>query len=192
MNARLDTAALVRLLWCVAACEILVGYATIWQPSQVELSAIRTHAHDLYEQANMNEEKVRRAAQLKRAEERVRADLAHLGGQATSGSVTASALHLFDREAKTFRVDIRTILPELKSVSSPDDRGRLRGDPVTLGARGHFRDLVALLADLPRHDVLLEISDVELTAIDRGGAAPKPLLDATIRGKLYRVAERYQ
>jgi Tfp pilus assembly protein PilO len=185
MLSKFDVTAQVRGIWLLVALALIAGYALVWQPGQASVSSIQAHAHDLYEQANANESKVRRAAQLQVIEQRVNADLAQLAGQSVAARVTALALQLLNEEAQRFHVDVRTIAPETRASPPPTDR--LVGQSVTVGIRGRFRDIVELIADLPHNNVLIDVRDVELAAVDTMHQSEKPVLEATVRATLYRL-----
>lgn len=189
MTRTFDERAGVRIIWLVTALALVAGYACVWQPSQRDLTSIRARAHDLYERANSNEEVVRRSSRLKTIEARVRADLVALGGRASAARVTASALQVLDFESKAYRVDVRALTPDA-SAAKAEAAGpeRLVGQPMTIELRGRFRDVIALLADVPRHGVLFEIRTAELAADGRDREAAQPPLRATIQTTLYRIA----
>src|SRR5512146_2697519 len=178
----------VRIVWLLTVVAVFVGYALVWQPKQQMLSAIDLHAHDLYEQANANENNVRQARKLRAIRARVESDLALLSGQSTSGRVTALALRLFDDEAKHHHVEVRTIVPDAVIDPQSQHAQSLLAAPVTVGLRGEFRDVVDLLEDLPRHNVLIGVRDVELSALDRASQVAKPALDAIIHTTIYRLS----
>lgn len=189
MIRKLDERAGTRIVWLASGLALLAGYACVWQPSQRELAAIRGRAHDLYERANANEEIVRRSATLKTIEARVNADLAILGGRASASRVTASALQVLDFESKAYRVEVRALAPDASPGKTESGQAaRLAGQPMTIELRGRFRDLLALMSDLPRHGVLFDVRTAELSAVGRDREPPGPLLRSTIQTTLYRVA----
>jgi hypothetical protein len=100
---------------------------------------------------------------------------------------------LAHNEAKTLGVEIREIAPSTSANpalaagarTSAKKAEPLEGNDVAIGLRGPFRNIVSLLADLPRHDVLLEIHDVELTSVNSTNKIP--VLNATVHSTIYRL-----
>jgi hypothetical protein len=62
----------------------------------------------------------------------------------------------------------------------------LTGTDVTLTLRGPFRSIAGFLADVPRHDVLIDVRDVALQAT--GTIARAPILLATVHATVYRLS----
>lgn len=190
MTALPNSAAWRRVTWCLAAFIIFgIGVGFVWWPASQRISQLRGHARELYDQANDIEAATRRSAQLHDAQVRVRADLRSLGGIRSSGSVTAALLRLFHDEAKRTGVEILRIEPSSKLERHDDTSFKpqnLIGYDIEIGARGPFRNVIALVADLPRHDVLIDVHDVQLRA--SGAPRHEPLLDVTLYSSIYRVA----
>ena len=179
----LDNAALVRLTWLGTAFVVLgLGLGAVWWPSSQTIEQVRGHAREMYEEANNNDALVRRASELRAAQSRVRADLELLGGVGSAGVVTAAALRLLGYEAQQRGVEIRSILPSSTSATSS---GPFVGTDVAIGVRGPFRNIVSLIADLPRHDVLIEVHDAELVSSDQ--SQKLPALDVTLHTTFYRL-----
>ncbi len=180
--SRLDNPALARLTWiCSAFVFFGCGVGLVWWPSAQAIGEVQTHARARYEEANNNDALVRRAADLRAAQARVRADLDALGGIRSSGEVTAAALKLLGDEARQRRVEIRSIVPSA-TAQTP---GVLVGSDVAIGVRGPYRSVLGLIADLPRHNVLIDVHDAELISIDP--ALKSPTLDVTVHATFYRL-----
>jgi hypothetical protein len=178
----IDSIALARLTWACTAFVILgLGVGVVWWPSSQAISQVRRHAGEMYEEANHNDAIVRLAADLRAAQARVRADVNALGGTRSPGQVTAAALRLLEDEAKQRGVEIRSIVPS----AAPITAGALVGTDVAIGARGPFRNIISFLADLPRHNVLMELRDAELISSDPTQKLPS--LDATVHATIYRL-----
>jgi len=152
---------------------------------------VRAHALDMYELANHNEASVRQASALRAARARVAADVERLCGQASDGAATASLLRLLSDESKRFNVELRSLAPETIEAPAPSSRrtDTLRSFAVTLNVRGRFRNIVAMLADVPRHEVLVGVRDVTLQTAQRPQSGVVSL-DATVRATVYRVGKR--
>jgi hypothetical protein len=178
-----------RVAWWLAGCVLFgVGVGGVWWPASQRIAEIRAHSRDMYDEANRNQAEVRQADDLRRVQVRVAADVARLSGQSSVGAAMASALRLLGDESKRFNVELRSIAPEETSGTTDGAKANdaLLGTDVTLGLRGSFRNMVVMLADLPRHDVLLAVHDVALQGTDKIHAGV-PTLTATVHATLYRV-----
>ena len=187
---RLDNAAIARILWlCTAFIVFGVGFGLIWWPASQSINQVRSHAKDLYEEANQNDAVVRRATDLHAAQKRIHEDLVALGGPRSAGAVTAATLRLFNDEAKRLNVDVRSLAPAT-ATSKPAVASlrTLNGNDITIGVRGPFRNVVNLIADLPRHDVLVEIHSAQITSSDT--TQKTPTLDVTLDATIYQVNQR--
>jgi Tfp pilus assembly protein PilO len=166
-----------------------LGLGVVWWPSSQTIGAIKAQAKTLYDEANQNEAEIRRATQLRAIAKRVSDDVRKLSGQGSSSALTAATLALIDRESRAHGIDVRSIAPAVSEASpgttkpQPADNA-LVGTPIEIDVRGHFRDLLAFISDLPRDDVLVDVSDVSL--VDNGSRSAKPVLGATIHATVYR------
>jgi Tfp pilus assembly protein PilO len=172
-----------RVVWLMAALVLAAGYALVYEPSERNAAAQSRYAEQLYREARANEAELQRAAEIREAQVRVRADLDRIAGSASTSAVTVLALHLLNEESRRFRIDVRTIEPEHVAVKA---NGRLERTPVVLGLRGYFRNIVALLSDLSRHDVLIGVDGIDLAA-GEGAPGASPLLDGTVHLSIYRL-----
>lgn len=176
-----------RILWGVVVLVSALGYEVTIAPLQRAIVQTQQYASQLYHRANANEAVARRAPALEAARRRIAGDVARLEGVTQAGE-TASMLLLFAREAARYHVAIRAIATDDMSSAdaSPKSAARsaLEAQPLTLTLRGTFRDIVPLLADLPNHDVLLEIRDAQLHVVPSTRSAI--VLDATVAAALYR------
>lgn len=197
MNAFLkDQAATLRVSWLLVFAVATAGLFTIVLPGCSAKTATQTQANAIYQEAVANEKTVEEATRLQAAQARVESDLRKLGGQQNEGQVVATALRLFNDEGKRYHVEVRTIVPAASTVAAPSAASPsssapaldpLIAAPVTLGLRGHFRDVVALLVDLPKHDVLIDLHDVQMTARDSDRLSNQPSLDVTVQATIYRI-----
>lgn len=184
---RPDKIAFVRLIWVSVAFVIFgIGVGLVWWPQSQGIDQVRQHAKELYEEANQNDAIIRRASDLHAAQRRIHDDLQLLGGEHTQGAVTASVLRLMNEEGKRLNVDIRSIGPAPTSTQSSDRRTSMDATDVTIDARGPFKNVMNLIADLPRHDVLIEIHDTQITSSDT--TKKTPVLDVTIDATIYRLS----
>jgi len=109
-----DGTSATRVLWLVAVFVALAGYAVVILPRERAITDVEQHARTLYDEANANETKVRRSAELIRVKERVEADLRQLVALRSPAAITARAVRLFDDEGKRFAVDVRSVTPETR------------------------------------------------------------------------------
>ncbi|HTX57048.1 MAG TPA: type 4a pilus biogenesis protein PilO [Candidatus Acidoferrales bacterium] len=172
----------VRIVWMLAASIFFgVGVGIVWWPTSQTIASYKTQAKSLYDDANQDETEIAHASELRSAARRVEDDVKLLSAQSSAGAVTAATLRLLNGEAHAYGVDVRSIVPAPQASASP---GALAGTVVELDVRGRFRNLLAFISDLPRHDVLMEINDVSLAGT--GDRSPKPVLAATIHAAIYR------
>lgn len=194
MKASIDLKGWVRVCWLFAAFIVGgLGVGIIWWPASRELAERHAHALELYDEANSIDAATRRASQLRAVQTRIASDLAQLGGVRSSGSVTAAVLRLLHDESKREAVQIREVAPDVAMQPAPSTAAAssarddvLSGSDVAISVRAPFRNIVALVADLPRHDVLIDIHDIQLTVI--GAERKPPVLDVTLHSTIYRLA----
>lgn len=181
----------VRITWMLTALVFFgLGLGLVWWPTSQTIEALKAQARSLYDEANQNESDVQRAPQLRAVARRVSDDVRKLSGQGSQSAVTAATLVLLYRESHAYDVDVRSIVPAPAASPGPSDNV-LGGNPIEVEVRGRFRDILAFISDLPRHNVLIDVSDINLT--DRGEHSAKPVLGATIHATMYRylgVADR--
>ncbi len=194
MKARIDMQAWVRVSWLFSTFVLGLGVCGVWWPASQELSARHAHALELYDEANSIDAATRRAFELQQAQQRVATDIAELGGVRSNGAVTAAVLQLLHEESKRQVVQIREVAPEISAhVASAMNGGdlaaghsdALSGSDVAISVRGTFRNIVALVADLPRHDVLIDAHDIQLASTE--GDRKPPVLDVTLHSTIYRL-----
>ena len=181
----------IRLIWLLGAAVFLgVGVGLVWWPTAQTIAALKSQAKSLYDEANQNEADVRHAAELRSLAVRVSDDVRQLSGQGSQSEVTAATLSLLNREARVFGIDVRSIVPATATSPAPPAQGQntlsssLAGTALEVDVRGRFRDVLAFVADLPRHNVLISVSDVNLTA--EGERPVKPILNAKINAIVFR------
>ena len=173
----------VRIVWMLTAGLFLGGgVGIVWWPTSQTIAAIQSQAKALYDDANGNEAAVRHAAELHALAKRMAADVRALASQSSPSAVMATTLSLLDREAREFKVDVRSIVPTRTATPAP--ASLLNGAPIEIDVRGRFSDLLAFVSDLPRHNVLIDVSDMSL---DEGGKnALAPVLNAKIHATVFR------
>lgn len=181
--------AATRVLWWLSAFVIFgLGVGCIWWPASRHIAQIQAHSREMYDEANQYDADVRQATKLRNIRARVEADVRRLTGQTSDGAAMASALQLLSDESKRFDVELRSVAPEVAPIPVATSRATdvLVPTSVTLGFRGKFRNVVALLADVPRHEVLLAINDVSLQTSDTAHFG-SPTLGVIVHATLYRV-----
>ncbi len=180
----------VRITWMLTGGMFLgIGLGVVWWPASQTIVAVKEQAKNLYDEANQNEVVIQHATQLRAVAKRVSNDVRRLSGQGSQSAVTAATLTLLDRESRAHPVDIRSIVPAPVASASAAPTARpadsvLVGTAIEIDLRGGFRDILAFISDLPRHTVLIDVSDINLA--DRGDRSTKPVLDATIHATVFR------
>lgn len=187
----MSVASAVRIVWIVTAAVFFgLGLGVIWWPASQRVATIKAQAKSLYDEANQNESDVQRAVQLRAIAKRISDDVRKLSGQRSQSAVIATTLRLLNQESRAHGIDVRSIVPApVASASPPPAQARLVdstlvGTAVEIDVRGRFRDLLAFVSDLPRHNVLIDVSDIDLA--DRGDRSLKPVLGATIHATVFR------
>lgn len=179
----------VRTLWLVAVLVVAAGYALVIVPGEREVVSTEAHAKVLYDEENIDESKLSRAAELSALRSRIQSDLHRLGGDGSTSATAAAVLDLLEQEGKRFHTDVRSISPGVQPVDkrSRSSAGPLKGSDWDIVIRGGFRDILSLIADTPRHDVLLEIRDVDFSATGETGSPTT--VDATVHTTIYQPLE---
>jgi Tfp pilus assembly protein PilO len=181
-RAPAGAAAQVRMAWMLLALLAVIGYAAIVEPAERRLSAVLSHARELYELSNRNDRLLRNIGSIQQARDRVRRDLTQLAGQRATGKAGLSILRLLQSESVRNHVVIAGVAPGDSANLAGQDT---HGDTVAISLHGRYRDVVTSIADLSRHDALVEIRDVALVRSGGASAAPFPSVDATIHATLY-------
>jgi Tfp pilus assembly protein PilO len=184
----------VRITWMLTALVFFgVGMGLVWWPASRTIDAVKAQARALYDEANQNESDVQHATQLRAVAKRVSDDVRKLSGQGSQSAVTAATLALLYRESRSHSIDVRSIVPApvaspggtttTSATGQPADKA-LVGSPIEIDVRGRFRDILAFISDLPRQNVLIDVSDINL--VGRGDHSAKPVLGVTIHATIYR------
>jgi Tfp pilus assembly protein PilO len=170
----------LRIAWLVLALVAAIGFVSIVLPAQSRLASIQSHAADLSDLAARNEALLARLDSLEQTRTRVRRDLERLTGKIGAGRSTVAVLHVLDDEASRNHLTISGIAPAGDEPSAPRQD---REEDVAVSLRGRYRDVMTAIADVPRHDALVEVQSVALTRVDTRGLFPS--VDATVRVALY-------
>ena len=89
-----------------------------------------------------------------------------------------ATLRLLQTEASAHHAVVSGVTPV--ETNAPSDSGR---QEVTISLRGRYRDVLGIVADLSRHDPLIEVTDVELDA--SSDRALPVQVDATVHAIVY-------
>ena len=163
--------------WLFVGALAFGGYFVAIAPAERRLQAIRTREHELYDLTIRNERLLRGAAGLSAARDRVAVDVARLAGERGAGSATLRTLELLQRESSKANVAIGGLAPD-----APRTAAQTAGsEDVTIAMRGTYRSLLSAIADISRHEVLLEVSNATLERTARGVGQ----IDATLHATLY-------
>ncbi|MEO6835925.1 MAG: hypothetical protein ABI231_08475 [Candidatus Tumulicola sp.] len=173
----------VRIGWLLVAALALGGYGAIVAPGERRARAMDDRARDLYQLANRNDRLLKNAAGLDAARHRVARDVAQLSAASGAARTMLATLRLLRTEGSRFRVVISGLSPGERS-GAPAGEGY---EDVTIALRGAYRNVLGTIADLSRHDVLVEVHDVALAQTSSGLGANS--VAATIHATLYhRIA----
>jgi Tfp pilus assembly protein PilO len=176
----MPAASQLRVAWLVVSLVAALGFAGVVAPAQQRIAALEAHAAELADLATRNEALLLRLGSLERTRNRVRSDLQRLGGKGGGGRVAVAALQVLEDEAARNHLTISSIAPAGEPLSNGAER---REEDVSISLRGRYRDLMVAIADVPRHDVLLEVQSVTLESVATRQVFPS--VDATIRAALY-------
>ncbi len=169
----------VRIAWLVVALAAVLGFASIVLPAQRGIAAIEERAAGLADLAARNEALLARLDSLEQTRTRVRRDLERLSGKIGTGRTTVAVLHVLEDEAGRNHLTITGIAPTAEEPSAP----RAQREDVAVSLRGRYRDVMTAIADVTRHDALVEVQSVALTRVDTRQLFPS--VDATVRVALY-------
>ena len=166
-----------RIGWVLAAALAVGGILGVVAPAERRVRAAMAHAHELYELANRNDKMLRSAAGLAAASRRVAHDVSYLAGNRGEGATTLAALELLRGDARRFHLSLESLTPDRSDVSD------LESPEATIAVRGAYRDVLAAIADLSKHDVLLEVRAVGLA--QNSDYLQTDEIDATIGASIY-------
>jgi hypothetical protein len=184
----LESRLALRAVWAFNVVLFLgVGVGLIWMPGSSEAAALDAAARAFYDQAVRNEAEVRQADRLRVLERRLRDDLREITPAQGAAQETVDVVRLLASEAAAHHVDIRGISPGVPDVTATGDSGPLIPVRLDVSLRGRFANVVALLSDIPRHRVLVEVDGITLASSEQRTMVP--LLDVTLHATLFRVAK---
>jgi Tfp pilus assembly protein PilO len=170
----------LRIAWLAVALAALLGYVTAIAPAQQRIASIESHAAELADLAARNEVLVQRLGALEQTRARVRDDLRRLGGKGDAGRVAVALLQVLQGEAARNHLTISSIAPASEEPAAHASGGE---EDVAVTLRGRYRDVMAAIADVPHHDVLVEVRSVRLARV--ASREMLPSVDATIQAALY-------
>jgi hypothetical protein len=153
------------------------GILGVVAPAERRVKAATAHAHELYELANRNDKMLRSAASLAAASRRVAHDVSYLTGNGGEGATTLAALGLLRGDARRFHLILESLTPDRSALSD------FESPEATIAVRGTYRDVLGAIADLSKHDVLLEVRAVGLA--QTSDYLQTDEIDATIGASIY-------
>lgn len=174
--------------WICVVALALGGYFGGIAPAEKRLRTVSADAHDLYDLANRNERLLRAATGLSDARARVALDVARLAAVHGSGSATLRTLELLRREGSHAHVTIVSITPDAPNAAAETTGS----EALTIGVHGAYRNVLAAIADVSRHEVLLDISDAVLAAAAAGPGEVDATLHATLYYRMDALAQEKQ
>lgn len=183
MTDSVSTAAQVRIGWMLVAALALGGYFGVLIPGEQKVQAIEDRAHDLYRLANRNGVMLTRAAGFISARERIAREIKKLSGRQDPAATTLAIVHLVRNVESRNHVEFAGLFPE-----KPDDpRAAADLQALTIQLTGRYGNVLRAIADLSKHDPLVDISDVSLTAATDDLGFPD--VAATIHVTVYQRIE---
>jgi Tfp pilus assembly protein PilO len=165
----------LRVAWLALALAAVAGFATIVLPAQRRIAAIESRSGDFAELAARDEAVLARLDSIEQTRTRVRRDLDRLAGKVGTGRTTVAVLHVLENEAARNHLVISGIAPASDDTASAS----AKEEELTVSLRGRYRDVMAAVADIPRHDALVEVQSAGLQRADAHGLFPS--VDATVR-----------
>jgi Tfp pilus assembly protein PilO len=176
-----DRYADIRLGWYAVALLLLGAYAAIVAPAERRLNDVASHSRNLYELTQRNERYIRNLASLQSARQRVERDIARVGRGPKVAAPAVAVIATLEREGRDNHVAISGITSE----QAPSAGRNATGESVRIVLEGRYRDVLAVVADLPRHDALIELRSLSLAKAD-GIASLLPPVDASVLAVIYR------
>lgn len=163
--------------WLGVALCALAAYGLLLLPAQRRLAASVARTQDLYETAQRNADVLARAPGLTDVRDRVQRDLALLSGRRGPATATLATLVLLENLSARAGIAVVSVSPTAAQATA--DPAGVR--QVTIAMRGRYRNVLAAIADLSRHRVLLEVAHVTLSA----GANVRLDVDASVQAAIY-------
>lgn len=175
----------VRAVWLLTLCVLAGGSYYVQERYQAVITASYQNDEKLYRGTVANVRIVREAAILHAVQRQAQADLTRLSHDSSLSGTTASMLLMLHSSAKAFDTRILEVRPGDTQTTKGD---ALEATPVTIRVRGKFRNILALIEDLPHHQTLVSVSDTEMAIAGEGDSGmPEPTLDATVHATMYRL-----
>lgn len=183
MTHTVSTASQVRIAWALVAVLALGGYFGILIPGERKVQGIEGRAHDFYRLANRNDVMLSRAAGLVAARERVAGEVKKLSARQDPATTALAIVHLIRNAESRDDVALVGLFPE--KPADPKAAGDLQA--LTIQLTGTYGNVLRAIADLSKHDPLVDVFDVALTpATDDLGF---PDVAATIHVTVYQHIE---
>ncbi len=175
----------VRAVWILAALVLLCGSAIVRSRYENAIAVSYGRSEALSRRIDVNRGILDRSGNLHVLENRAQRDLAKLSLTGSAASSTANLIALLEKSSRSFRTQVVQIQPEFAEAN--EDAGALESMPVTIRLDGRFRNILAFIADLSRHDTLISVTDTELALSSEHLENGPPRLDATVHAVLYRL-----
>jgi hypothetical protein len=174
----------------LAVCVLAPGLYLLQARYESAIARHRSQTEAFYRRMLADDRVIRQAPRLSRLERAARADLAGVAAYESLGGVTAAFIsHLEDCAAEN-GVRISMLQPASPQAEQPGaSPDALVAEPLTISAAGRFPALLHFIAGLSHQRTLLEITGTQFALRSRdGGAAGKPIVDASIQAVLFRLA----
>lgn len=165
----------------------LLGALEHYEP---QIAGSHERAEELYRKAAANDRIAAQTGPLQRARAGALADLARISKQSDAALSTADFIGAVQAGARRFGVTVAAVEPQIGPAGPVRDT--LQQAPVSIRLRGHFKPLLYFVSDLPEHELLVDVSDVQLTVAPvKQKTRLSPLLDAVVHATLFRLNGRH-
>ncbi|MBC5816229.1 MAG: hypothetical protein GIW97_06775 [Candidatus Eremiobacteraeota bacterium] len=193
-----------RSLWLLSVAILAAGYFIITQRYEQQIMASTQRSQTFYEKTNANHRLTAQSGRVRALRGEIRAHLDGVLFSPRPSDATAALLRDLDRLARQHNAQITAIAPQTRSKpavaaaspsllthpGAPPPTDALENEAIDITVRGHFSNLLAFIAQLPRQHVLLRVNQVNFSLSGASKTDPsKPLLDARIHTLVYRVVE---
>jgi hypothetical protein len=182
----------VRATWLLAIAVMGLGAYFVQTYYERGIADSSDAAEFFFRRAAANEHIVQEAGTLARVQSRALGDLHRVSGERSLSLSTAALVAMLSRLSAAYHVQVMGIEPgtqerPMTAASPVLGDGDLTGSPVTIRARGRFRNLLKFIENLSHHGILLSVSDTQLALADGREDRAEPEIDATIVATLYRL-----
>ena len=183
-----------RLLWVVSVAILAGGYFTITHRYERQIVDSTQRSQALYERTVLNRRIISQSGRVRALRTELRARLNGVFLSPRPAEATAALLRDLDALARQHNALVMAVSPQdrakplVSPSAAPSHPVALQNEEVDISIRGHFSDLLALIAQMPRQHSLLRVSQVSFSLSNATRAdSSRPLLDAKVHTFVYHV-----